>query len=171
MNNSTLRRLAPLAYLVALALVLIPIFDATMTLWPLKFGDIRWRYGAIGLFSNALMIPAIGALIAMTTAAVLDHEATRRVLGFVGILAGLVLIGVAGVFTLDALQARAMVSAQQMLAWKVASGTAIVKLGIGILTCLAMGWGGRRSETAKKAAKEKARNANPNVLVTAMGTK
>jgi hypothetical protein len=168
--DTTIRRLAPLAYLVAFALVAIPLFDATMTLWPLKFGDIRWRYGAIGLFSNALMIPAIGALIAMTTAAVCDHEITRRVLGAIGVLAALVLVAVAGVFVLDALQARSMVSSRQVLAWKVASGTAVVKLGIGILTCAAMGLAGRRSTAAKKAAKEKER-ASTNVLVTAMGTK
>ena len=78
MNNY--RQLAPGAYLVAFLLFFIPFFDASLSLAPWHLGSSQWRFGAFGLLSNALMLPAAGSLIAITTAIVAGHVRVVRVL-------------------------------------------------------------------------------------------
>ena len=55
------------AYLVATTLIVVPFFDAAMSLWPWQPDSAQWRFGAIGLASNALMLPCAGMLIALAT--------------------------------------------------------------------------------------------------------
>ena len=66
MNNY--RSLAPGAYVVAFLLFFIPFFDASLSLAPWNLASSQWRFGAFGLLSNALMLPAAGTLIAVATA-------------------------------------------------------------------------------------------------------
>ena len=137
-------RLAPAAYLVAFALVAIPIFDASMTAFPPHLHDARWRFGAVGLISNAVLFPALGSLIAIGTAASLGHARTQRILGILAFLVALACLGGLGTFTLDALQTRAAVRPELHLSYAVASTTAGVKLVVAMLTFCALGIAGVR---------------------------
>ena len=128
------QRLAPAAYLVAFALVVIPIFDASMTAFPPHIHDPRWRFGTVGLLSNAILFPAVGALIAVVTAAMLEHGRSQRMLGVLALLTAAVSIAALGTFVLDALQTRATVRPTLSLAFTVASATAAVKLLIASVT-------------------------------------
>jgi hypothetical protein len=142
-STTSLRQLAPSAYLVAFALVFIPLFDAAMSLFPFRVGAPQWRFGAVGLFSNALMIPAIGVLIAVTTAVVLGHERTQRVLSILCWIAVAILIAALAAFSLDALQTRASVQPAMRLSFLVASATAAAKLLLGAATFVLFARGSR----------------------------
>jgi hypothetical protein len=139
------RQLAPAAYLVAFALVFIPLFDAAMSLVPFRLGAAAWRFGAVGLLSNALMIPAIGVLIALTTAVVLGHERTQRVFSILCWITAAILLAALVAFSLDALQTRASVQPAMKLSFAVASATAAAKLLLGSVTFALFARGSRLS--------------------------
>jgi hypothetical protein len=125
------RNLVRAAYVAAFILILIPIFDASALLLPLRFGEVKWRYGSVGLLANAMMMPIAGLLLAFFVANALDH---RKVLRTLGVLAWL---GVAGAvvclisFGLDALQARVEVNPTQHSAFLLATATTMGKLLFG----------------------------------------
>ena len=131
MNNY--RQLAPAAYLVAALLIVIPLFDVTMSLYPFNMGSSQWRFGAFGLFSNALMLPALGMLVAVATAAMAVHQPLQQFLRAFCWAVAIVLFASMAFFALDALQARPLVRADMKLSYFVASGTALVKLALGAL--------------------------------------
>lgn len=137
------RPLVPAAYLVGLLLIVIPLFDVTMSLYPFNPGSSQWRFGAFGLFSNALMLPAAGALVVAAVAGMFGHVRTQRVLQVVCWLVALLLVLCLAFFALDAVQARRQVRADMMLSYFVASGTALVKLGLGALVFALLARGSR----------------------------
>ena len=152
------RRLAVPSYLVAAMLIAIPAFDATMSVSPPHFGDPHWRYGAFGLLSNALMIPAAGVLVILVTAWTLEHRVTLRVVGVASwVIAVVALLGLV-LFALDALQTRAAVVPAMALSFRVATITAAVKMIIGAIAFIAFGragWhGGKplRGSNARRAS-------------------
>src|SRR3954467_63008 len=98
------RTLAMPTYLVAFALIVIPPFDTIMQLMPLRPGDPRWRFGAFGLLSNAMMIPLVGLLLAFVAATIFEHVRTRQLIGIVSLLVAFGVVGLFVLFGLDALQ-------------------------------------------------------------------
>ena len=140
---SNFRQLSAAAYLVAAVLVVFPLFDSGLSLSPWNVGSAQWRFGAIGMLSNTLMIVALGAFIAVATAVSLNQERARRVLGLASwLLAVLLLIGIAA-FALDAVQARPQIRADMMFSYQLASLTAEVKLLLGALSFALFGRGCR----------------------------
>ena len=143
-------RLAPCAYLVAFLLIAIPLFDASMSVAPWTLGSAQWRFGAVGLLSNALMIPAAGALIAVATAVTQDHVRTQRVFRVLCWM-GCALVALSIVlFALDALQTRAAIRPEMQLSYQVASITAAFKL---ILGAIAFGFFARACRRASAPAR------------------
>jgi hypothetical protein len=128
------RSLAMPTYLVAFALIVIPPFDTIMQLMPLRPGDPRWRFGAFGLLSNAMMIPLVGLLLAFIAATIYEHLRTRQLLGVLALLVGFGVGGLFILFGLDALQIRQDVRPNAQLAVKVASVTAAAKAILGLIT-------------------------------------
>ncbi|MEO7455454.1 MAG: hypothetical protein ABIY52_04280 [Gemmatimonadaceae bacterium] len=131
MNNH--RQLAPAAYLVAALLVFIPLYDAATSLYPFNVASSQWRFGAFGLLSNALMLPASGALIAVAAAAAFMQPRMLRFLGIVSWVAVVVIVLSMVLFALDAVQSRRLIRADMQLSYMVATATALVKLVLGAL--------------------------------------
>jgi hypothetical protein len=117
------------AYAVALLLVLVPLSEMTLRVWPLRMAEPSWRFGAVGLFSNALMTPLLGLTFAGMLAYIYGHRVTIRTLAVLLGVSGLVITGAIGMFILDALQMRASVVPEAKLAFDVASAQALMKLG------------------------------------------
>ncbi len=128
------RHLAAPTYLVALALIVIPPFDALMQVIPMRLHDARWRFGFVGMSSNALMIPVVGLLIAFIGASYFEHRQFQRVLGVASIVIAVFILILLGFFVLDALQVRSSVTPAALLAFKVASFTACFKSLLGVAT-------------------------------------
>lgn len=147
------RQLATPTYFVAFALICIPPFDALMQVIPFRLHDPRWRFGAFGLLSNAMMVPTVGLLIAFVAAVVFEHRVLQRTLGIVALVLGAVTACALIVFGLDALQIRQQVQPAAQLAFRVASTTAVAKSMLGILTLGAFGLVSFRAPRAPKRAK------------------
>jgi hypothetical protein len=150
-----LKPLAIPAYLVGLALALIPPFDAIMQVLPLRLGDPRWRFGAFGLLSNAMMIPLTGLLILFVASTVFEHRRFQRVLGVLAFALALATLGGLGLFALDALQVRNDVAQKAALAFKVAAATAGLKSMFGMLTLAMFGIAAFRGPKPSRATASK----------------
>ena len=127
------RQLSAPAYFVAFLLVVIPLFDALMSVAPFHPRAAQWRFAVVGLLSNALMIPSVGLLFAVVTAVTLDHAAAKKAIRIFSWIAVVVLGAAIGFFALDSMQTRAAVRPDLQLSFLVASVTAICKLLLGIV--------------------------------------
>jgi hypothetical protein len=143
------RRLAGPAYLVACTLIFIPLFDATMQLWPLNPGSTQWRFGALGLLSNAFLIPAVGLLIVLVTGRTFGHVSLLRVTGWLCAAAAVVATLLLLLFAMDALETRTAVTAAARLSFVVASFTAAGKMLLAIGTLVLLARAGIRTHRAR----------------------
>jgi hypothetical protein len=138
------RQLAWPSYLVSAAITIIPLADTTTSLYPWRLLDSRWRFGAVGLLSNALLLPMVGLLLAFVTATLLDQRITRRVLASIALVGALTCLAALVLFGLDALQTRASVQPQMRLSFAVASAAAVLKTIIAAASFLAIAMAGLR---------------------------
>ena len=147
--------LARAGYLLGALLVLIPLFDATSQVMPLRFGDERWRFGAVGQLSNLQLVPLLGFLIVMAIATFRDSRRVKRVVGAVcGILA-LILAILSVLFILDYFQARTIITPKFQHAIAVATTSALVKNVISIVTLVLLsraGFAGPKAIVVKRVA-------------------
>jgi hypothetical protein len=110
MNDSAKGRLLLSGgYLVAMAIMVVPLAEFLLTVWPIRAGDLQWRFGSFGLFGNALLMPLIGVAIWMFTAYRLEHRLTLRIGAVITLLGALGVVGVLGLFSLDIMQMRTSV--------------------------------------------------------------
>jgi hypothetical protein len=137
--------------MVAFMLVAIPLFDATMSVFPFQLSNEQWRFGAIGLLSNAFMIPAIGLLIALATAMAFGHTRFLRVLGGICAIGSVAVVLLLLLFGLDAVQARLNVRPQAKLSFVVASFTAVAKMVLAVITLVAIGGAGLKTQRSGKS--------------------
>lgn len=132
-------------YLVALLLVLVPLLDAVVRTWPLRFGDERWRYGTSGILLNTMTTPLLGVFMAMVIAAALEHARTLRVIAGLTLLAGVAVLAGIAAFGLDYLQLRASVTAEAMGGFDAASRKAIAVGLLGTAVTVILGIAGWRA--------------------------
>lgn len=147
------KSLARAGYLIAALLIVLPLFDASMSVWPPHLGDERWRYGAVGALSNLTLVPLLGFFMALVIASVVDHRRVRRVLGVLCGIFAVVLAALAVLFILDYFQTRTIVKPAFQHAMGLATGTALVKhiLSIIALTLLSRaGFAGPRPAVRRK---------------------
>lgn len=146
------------AYLLGTLLILLPLFDTTMSVWPLRLGDERWRFGAVGTLSFVLLSPLLGLSIVMAVAVLLDHRRVQRFVGYFCIAAAIVLAVLDVLFILDFFQARATVRPQFQTAILIQASTAFIKhvAGIAVLVLL-----GRAGFSGPKPAKRKIVSRSP----------
>ena len=149
----TNKSLSHAAYLLGLLLVVLPIVDATLSVWPIRLSDDKWRFGAVGSLSNMLLVPLIGLLIIMAVAVWRDHRRVQRVVGALCIAFAVVLAALDVLFILDYFQARTAVVPKYQQAITVAATTAFIKhlLSIAVLILLGRsGFAGPKPVTVRK---------------------
>jgi hypothetical protein len=157
---SRIRSLAVPAYLMAALLVLFPLGDTLLTVWPLRLGTVSWRFGAVGIFSRAMMTPLLGLLLALAVAALAKHSRARRGIALLAGLQALVLLIVIPLFALDTLQMRSQVRPEALAGVDVASTIAATKLLLTAVVAAALcaagvrrtRWDAQRSGRVRRAA-------------------
>lgn len=131
------------AYVVTATLLLLPLAEFLASVWPLHPGEVRWRFGAVGLFSGALLVPVLAVLLAYAVALLLEHRMVQRVISVLSGLVALLLVAASVGFILDTLQMRSQVRPEAHHAFDVASALGLAKLLVGALglVCLSLaGW-------------------------------
>jgi hypothetical protein len=148
------RQIAWPAYLVSIAMITIPFFDAGISLYPWNPTDARWRFGAVGMFSNAMLIPTTGVLVAFVTSVLANHHNVRRAIGIVSLVVAILCLGALVVFVLDALQTRASVNPEILISFNVASVTAAVKTLLAAITLLGFALASRQKSSRRGGGEE-----------------
>lgn len=159
-------------YLLAFLLVVIPLFDATTSVWPLHISDERWRFGAIGALSNLTLVPLLGLFIAIAVAVLGEHGRTRRVLGWICAIFAVTVAAMAVLFVLDYFQTRTQMPPRMQTAMGVATTTAIVKhlLTIIALTLLSRaGFAGPKVVARKRQVIVAEPTSTPLIPLTGVG--
>ncbi len=94
------------AYILAALLVIVSGTDALIRSLPLNPGAARWRFGAVGIFTMALVQPAAGLMLALAVAHAFGRKWGQRVSSALATLVGIVLLLAPLLFLLDSLQLR-----------------------------------------------------------------
>ena len=95
-------------YAVALVLILPSLMEFLLVSFPYRFGNVQWRFGAIGLlFNSVLASPIIGITVAAFAAVQLGHRNMARVTAVIALLVAVTLVVAVPFFLLDFFQLRA----------------------------------------------------------------
>ena len=159
-NSDRLRRsrITGAVYFVGFLCLLFPLVDLVTNVWPLRVGDVQWRYGAVGLGSGFLLTPLLGLALIAALATIQSNAFALRVAGVVGLLAAVVLGAVTLLFVLDALQVRVGIQAPDRAFFRTAVLRAFGKNLLGAIAFGALGIGAiGTAKKAKKAARERKR--------------
>ncbi len=140
-------------YLTGLGLILVPAVEFVLTASPVSPTILSWRYGAIGLFSRAVVVPTAGVVVIFGTAVLLEHQWVRRAAWVVGFAGGALLLLVVGLFTLDVLQFRHQVRTQALAAFDAANALALLKLLTAMAVLLSVGVSGLRTARHTRASR------------------
>lgn len=133
------RLLIATGYGLALLLLVLPLLEPVVALLPPRPDQIRWRLEAFGAFSQVLVLPLVGGVVALGTAVLLGQRTVVRVLSVVAFLSGLVLAAAAMLFTLDLLQYRGEVGPELREFYEVAGAIYLVAIILGSLFLLWIG--------------------------------
>lgn len=153
------------AYALALVMVVMPLSDIALGLAPLQFGSIRWRVGATGLVTGALLLPVTGLFLALTAAHFLQHRRTQFLLTAIAGIGAIAMLVALVFFTLDTLQLRNDVNPAR---WKMYDRAAIKGIVSQILLVLLLGLmsiGGWRASRAVGRANRTNQNRTEPVVV------
>lgn len=145
-------------YLLAVALVLSPLLNLVLSVWPLQPSNVGWRFGAIGVLSGGLSVALMGMLLLAALTAIADQRVGLRVVAVVSALGALLVVGVVGLFLLDALELRnSIVQYQLRRQFEINSLRALMGYGWAFLVLAALAWGGLRASARPRAARQGAR--------------
>lgn len=150
-------------YLFALTLVVYPLIDLTSTVWPLRFGDMAWRYGMLGLGAGYLHTPLLGLVLGMAVAFWDEHPGMVRFGATVSLVVAVALLIAMAVFAMDVMGMRAVRPEEARTGVLVGGILQEIKYfgATLVLACLALGG----THTAKRLASSAARQpSSPGVL-------
>jgi hypothetical protein len=136
-------------YLFGIALMMTAAIDLFTTVWPMRPGEMAWRYGFLGLAAGYLQTPTLGIILIAGVAIWEDNVMVLRVTGVGCLATALVLTGIMGLFGLDLIQIRGL-RAEEMQASVLAGGLfQEVKYLVATVTFAFLGHGALK--TAKEA--------------------
>jgi len=106
MSHRTVRALAWPGYFFAFLLIVFPVGDLVVNVWPPRIGELQWRYGTLGLLSGFWLTPLFGVAFLVACAAALEHRGMFRLLSILSIAVAVLLAALLVLFILDWLQVR-----------------------------------------------------------------
>lgn len=140
------------AYAVAFLLVVIPIVDLTLRLWPLQVSQVPWRFGATGILTTTIVTPLLGILIGGAVAFRAAHRRVVRALAVITIMGMLFLLVLTGLYVLDALEVRRITMPEALYVFDVTAVQAFLKLCLVITIAGLLGIGGWTSAKAGRSS-------------------
>ena len=153
------RWLTSAGYLLAAYLILVPLTETALAVVPVGLGDPTWRFGAVGLFSRALMTPLLGVMIALAIALALAHRRAMQTLSGLCALGGVVLLVALPFFLLDGARMRDVLPVEDQGSVGIVVASASLKLLLATLVCAEVGPLLKRRRTPK--SEDAAKGAQP----------
>jgi hypothetical protein len=127
--------LEPLArpfYVLAAILILLPAADFVGTVAPTQWGEMRWRFGMLGILSGFLLTPLFGSVVTMAMAAMMEHRRVQLAASFVNGLLGTIILAAFALFVLDSVQIRAQVGPDSVRAFDLV----VLRTGAKLFICM-----------------------------------
>lgn len=143
-------------YLLAVLFAAFPVVENFLLIWPFRPGDAPWRFGSVGVMTRALLPVALALLIAGTLATLLHHRRMLRIVTAASGLVTVLLIAVAPLYVLDAVQLRASVKPEAIHAFDVSAVVALLKLILIAVVSAGMARAGWRASRRLKVREKKA---------------
>lgn len=154
------------AYALAGVLVLFPVLDLGLQIWPMLPAQAQWRFGSIGIASRTMITPLLGLLLFYAIALEMGHRWVLWIFTLVSGLLVVLILGLLGLFVVDAIEIRARVNADASRRFDLTTGVAAVKLGCGLVVAFAFAIVGRR---AAQSAPRRPAVAGPGIVATTPG--
>jgi hypothetical protein len=155
-------------YFLAVILVLFPLQELFVTVWPFRFGEITWRYAALGLAANFLYRSVAGLGLAIALAYWLDQRSVLRLAGVAALLLSALILPLMATFGLD-LPAIAELRGEEGTNTLIAGGIQEVKYAATFLASGLLGWGALEMSRRKDAEAERTARGSPSALRTSAG--
>ncbi|MDH3272117.1 MAG: hypothetical protein OEN56_12330 [Gemmatimonadota bacterium] len=151
-------------YLFGLALIVTASIDLFSSVWPIRAGEMSWRYGFLGLAAGYLQTPMLGLIMIILTAAWQREATMLRAAGSVCLVAAVLLLLVMGVFGIDVMSMRQIRAEDAQLGVLVGGAVQEVKYFMAMLVFAAIGQGSLK--TARSSAATWAKK-KPGIVSTA----
>ncbi|HEY5021381.1 MAG TPA: hypothetical protein VII30_02715 [Gemmatimonadaceae bacterium] len=151
-TNSNLRdprALGWVLYLLALLLIVGPLSQWTVIVWPMHLDVVQWRYGSIGLLEERLTLPMVGLFTAMLAASLLEHRAVQGTLAGLSLLAAPMLAALAVVIALDGIELRYTVPAKALGGFDGSLARTVLVLLYAAVVAAVLGWAGLKARGKK----------------------
>ena len=155
-------------YVLALILVLFPLQELFVTVWPFRLGDVTWRYAVFGLTANFLYRSVAGFALAIALAYWLDHSGVLRVAAVGTLLISAVILPLMAVLAID-LPAIAELRGEEGRNMLIAGGLQEIKYALTLLASSLLGWGALKTSRRRRAGNERAAYGAPSKLRTSAG--
>lgn len=153
-------------YGLAFLMAFFPVLEAILGTWPMRVGEVGWRYGFTGLFSRSFVTPLLGAFLALAAAIMSQHRAFARVLALAFLIWAGLGIPLLGMFLLDGIQTYGEMPSEANAPFIVSTLLAVARYGVGMLTSLALGLGGLRLLKGDEAGASRRRKGSASLLKT-----
>ncbi len=158
-------------YLILAMMVVFPLLDSALTVWPFRPSEVSWRFGAAGIMTRGLMAPLFGLILIYGLTLIYEHRLAQRAISIISGVAVLVLMAVSVLFVLDMLQMRAMVQPHMKTAFDVASLVALIKTGVVIVIGSVLAFAAFRSSRGTGPARRaESRGASGSTLINREST-
>jgi hypothetical protein len=131
-------------YAVAGLLILVPLVDLVMTVPPPEYGNLQWRFTAMGLLSGATLLPIVGLALGLVISGYLKQRTIMLTLVIVCLTMAVALLTLSFGFLIDVKQLRFTVPDETRAAFNSAWRRAVIKLLLSGATLAYMGWLARR---------------------------
>ncbi len=128
MSAPMLRHIRIPAYLILSMAMLLPLLDYANGLVPFRLGDPIWRFGAVSLIASYAVATTVQLFFLFVVAIFAGDRKVLYAVGVFALIAALGLLMGAGMYGLDALQARSQTSAATQSRLEVTAGIAFLKL-------------------------------------------
>jgi hypothetical protein len=138
-SDENVQRYVKGLYPVATLLILVPLVDLSLRVFPPQFGTLQWRFATAGLLLGNMGTILLGLGLLGLIATIVGHRKLLRGLGFVALGLGVVLLALLVLFALDAIQIRRLANPNFKRAVLLSSAGALFNGLLGTISLLFLG--------------------------------
>ena len=157
--TTTLTRLRWPLFFIAAGLILIPLLDFAVSILPLDFGNLRWRWSTLGLLTGFLFTPLFAIILVCFLAAMLEDRMAQRVVSVLNLATAVILVVFLIAYALDVVQLRADLPEEDRLPFYMSAVRAGAKFLFFILAWLWLGIAGLRASKAPRTTRARRETA------------
>lgn len=171
LSDENLQRYAKGLYPLGFLLMLVPMVDILLRVFPPQFGQLQWRFATVGLALGNVGTVLLGLGLIGLVAAICGHRVVLRVLGFVALVFAVVLLAVLVLFALDAVQIRQMAAANFKRQIVTSSLGAAFAGTMGMIALVVLGRGALAASRATRLPERRVKTAPSPLVVAGSGAR